>query len=207
MISVLFAVKGGSGTTVLAACHGVLATAPTLLVDLDGDAPGALGLAEPDGPGVLDWLRSGADASRLARLEFGATATLSVLPRGAPGPVPPERWPMLAAALVAEARDVIVDAGTAPPPPSLTSVADRTLLVTRGCYLAVRAAARARLDPTGIVLLHEPGRSLGARQIEDAIGAPVVATVLVDPGIARAVDAGLISSRLPTGLRRALRAA
>ncbi len=207
MISVLFAVKGGSGTTVVAACQGVVATTPTLLVDLGGDVPGALGIAESDGPGVLDWLRSDADASRLARLECGVGAALSVLPRGAPGPVPPDRWAALATALVAERRDVVVDAGTAPPPPDLVSVADRTLLVTRGCYLAVRAAVRARISPSGIVLVLEPGRSLGAREIEAALGVPVVATVLVDPGVARAVDAGLVSSRLPTGMRRALRAA
>ena len=50
--------KGGSGTTVIAAALGLVLShhRPTLLVDLGGDAPAALGMAEPSGPGVHDWL-------------------------------------------------------------------------------------------------------------------------------------------------------
>ena len=42
-----------------------------LLVDLAGDVPAALGLPEPDGPGLTDWLAAGADvpADGLGRLE------------------------------------------------------------------------------------------------------------------------------------------
>ncbi len=207
MISVLYAAKGGSGTTVLTASIGATAERPTLLVDLAGDVPGALGLAEPDTPGVLDWLRSDAPAVRLHDLEIDGAQGLSVLHRGAPGAAPGPRWDALAAALALDGRDIVIDAGTGDPPTALVAAADRTLLVCRACYLGLRAAARARTRPTGIVLVEEPGRSLGVGAVEAAIGAPVVASVLLDPAIARAVDSGLLAGRVPRGLRRVLRAA
>jgi hypothetical protein len=40
--------------------------------------------------------------------------------------------------------------------------------------------------------------------VEDCVGAPVVAEVSVDPQVARAVDAGLLATRLPRGLAREL---
>jgi hypothetical protein len=55
-----------------------------------------------------------------------------------------------------------------------------------------------------VVLVTEPGRSLGRTDVERAIGAPVVADVAVDPQVARAVDAGLLLHRLPRGLARDL---
>jgi hypothetical protein len=58
--------------------------------------------------------------------------------------------------------------------------------------------------PSEIVLLTEPGRALGRGDVERAVGAPVVAEVAVDPQVARAVDAGLLTSRLPRGLAREL---
>jgi hypothetical protein len=61
--------------------------------------------------------------------------------------------------------------------------------------------------PTGIVLVTEPGRALGARDVERAIGAPVVAEVPYDPAVARAVDAGLLATRLPGSIARPLRGA
>lgn len=204
-ISVLYAVKGGSGTTTMAAAIGATARTPTLLVDLDGDVSGALGLPERDGPGVLDWLRSDADPSRLRDLEVDGGGGLRVLPRGRPGTASSERWAALAAALVADRRDVVVDAGTGEPPVELVAVADRTLLVCRACFLGLRDAQRSRTRPTGVVLVHEPGRSLGRADVESSVGAPVVATVLIDPGIARSVDSGLLSNTLPIGMRRALR--
>lgn len=207
MISICFAAKGGSGTTVVTASMAIAATGPMLAVDLAGDLPAVLGLAEPDGPGALDWLRSSAPPVRLGSLLTSATCGLTVLPRGAPGPVPVERWPALAAWLTEWDGDVVVDAGTATPPAALLARADRTLLVTRACYLALRAAVRQATRPTGVVLVDEPGRALRAPDIEAALGAPLVATVLVDPAIARAVDAGLLAGRLPAGLRRVLRAA
>jgi hypothetical protein len=61
--------------------------------------------------------------------------------------------------------------------------------------------------PTGIVLVDEPGRSLRAHDVEASLGVPIVATVLVDPAVARAVDAGLLIAHLPAGFRRAMQLA
>jgi hypothetical protein len=58
-----------------------------------------------------------------------------------------------------------------------------------------------------VVLVTEPGRALDRGDVERVVGAPVRAEVAVDPAVARAVDAGLLVSRLPRGLERSLRRA
>lgn len=204
MLTVCWAAKGGSGTTVVAVTSALAADRPSLLVDVAGDAPTVLGVEATDRPGVADWLRSEAPPERLAALEQRVDDTAAVVPTGtteADGAV--ERWSALARHLAAEPRRVVVDAGTRPPP-ALLNAADRSLLVTRPCYLALRAAAARAERPTGVVLVDEPGRALRAADVEAAVGAPIVATVLVDPAVARAVDAGLLVSRLPGAYRRAI---
>jgi hypothetical protein len=208
MITMCWGAKGGSGTTVVAATLALAHDHPTVLVDLDGDVPAALGIAEPDGPGLFDWMRSDAPASRLGALEIRARGQVTVLPRGHAARAEPDRWPELLAWMRGEARRIVIDAGSAcDPPPDLARVADHALLVTRPCYLALRAAARSRSKPTGIVLVDEPGRALRAHDLEASLGVPVVATVLVDPAVARAVDAGLLIAHLPAGFRRAMQLA
>ncbi len=218
-ITICWAAKGGSGTTTVAAAAALARPAPTLLVDLAGDIPIVLGLPEPDGPGSLDWLRSSAPAERLQHLEIDVDATTTLLPAGGavatsvlPGSptelhVSIERWQALACALADDHRNVVIDAGTSSPAPSLLTTADHRWLVTRACYLSLRAAAAQHAHPTGIVLVFEPGRSLRRSDIEQSLGAPVVAELLVDPAIARAVDAGLLLARVPGPLRRRLREA
>ncbi|MDO8364331.1 MAG: hypothetical protein Q7V88_15675 [Actinomycetota bacterium] len=220
--------KGGSGTTVVSAALALVLSRrrPTLLVDLAGDAPAALGLPEPAGPGVADWLASPtADAAALHRLAVPATDTLALLPRGSQAPG--GRWADLAVALAGAttasalegtaagpagdagtgAGAVVVDAGTGAPPPALLAAATHQLLVTRPCYLALRRAAASGLQPSGIVLLTEPGRALTAHDVERALGAPVVAELAYDPTVARAVDAGLLAARLPRSLAQQLKGA
>jgi hypothetical protein len=53
--------------------------------------------------------------------------------------------------------------------------------------------------------VREPGRALTRRDVEEVLGVPVRAEVDVDPAVARAVDAGLLASRLPRALERGLR--
>jgi MinD superfamily P-loop ATPase len=208
---VCWSVKGGSGTTVVAAALSLLLcrTNPTLLVDLCGDAPGALGMPEPAGPGVVDWLASptsGADA--LHRLAVPARDGLEVVPCGSRStPVPPTRWWSLGEALQQPGRTVVVDAGVGAPHAALLPAGAHSLLVVRPCYLAIRRAVAAEARPTGIVLVTEPGRALGARDVERAVSAPVVAEVPYDPSVARAVDAGLLAVRLPGSIARPLRGA
>lgn len=206
MLTICWAAKGGSGTTVFAAARALSSPRPTLLVDLAGDASTVLGLTGADLPGVHDWLRSEAAPSRLVRLEQGATSRLSVIAAGAhhPSVDASGRWVELARHLRAESRDVIVDAGTGRPPGALLEVADERLLVTRQCYVALRHAVAQGVVPTGVVVVEEPGRALDRRDIEASLGVPVVATALLDPAIARAVDAGLLVSRLPATWRKQL---
>lgn len=208
MLTICWAAKGGSGTTVYAVARALAVDTPTLLVDLAGEAMTVLGLPEPDGPGVDDWLRSDAGPDRLTRLEQPATDLLSVLPAGRRGPDrDPRRWFELGAHLRAEPRGVIVDAGTGQPPAALIAAADQTLLVTRACYLALTRATTLGANPSGVVLVEEPGRKLRPADVEASVGSPIVATVLLDPAIARAVDSGLLLSRLPAAWRRQLRRA
>lgn len=200
--------KGGSGTTVIAAALALVLARRhhppdvTTVVDLAGDLPAALGIAEPSSPGVRDWLASPtADAQALDRLPVTVNDTLQLLPTGSGQPIA-ERWSDLADNLVQ--RGAVVDAGTGIPPTELVAAAEHNLLVTRPCYLALRLAANSGITPTGIVLVGEPGRALRARDIERAVGAPVVAELHYDPAVARAVDAGLLAARLPATLANTL---
>lgn len=72
------------------------------------------------------------------------------------------------------------------------------LTVLRGpCYVALRTiVVEPGSRPDGIVLVTEAGRSLTSRDVADVTGVPVVATVSVDPGVARTIDAGLLVARL-----------
>lgn len=205
---VCWSVKGGSGTTVVAAALALLhaESRPTIVVDLGGDLPATLGMAEPGGPGVSEWLRSpAADQAGLLRLAEPVGAALHVLPRGN-GPLALGRWPELVDALGRSGHEVVVDAGMQLPPDQFGTDAI-SLLVTRACYLALRRAAQATARPTGVIVLSEPGRVLSARDIEHTVGAPVVAQIPWDPAVARAVDAGLLATRVPVSLQQTLRRA
>jgi MinD-like ATPase involved in chromosome partitioning or flagellar assembly len=215
-----WAAKGGAGTTVVAtALARVLAQgapAGALLADLAGDVLAVLGLPDPAGPGLAEWLAAGEDVppDALARLEVAGPAGLRVLPwaGGAPAAAPSgldERATVLAAVLAADPRPTVVDCGTGPVGAGLVaaSAATTSLLVLRPCYLALKAALRAPLRPSGVVLVLEPGRALGAPEVEDVLGVPVRAVVGTDPAVARAVDAGSLGDHLPRRLERALRRA
>lgn len=211
MLLACWSSKGGAGTTVVAASLALVLGRRThggaLLVDLAGDAPAVLGLPEPGGPGLAGWLRAGVDVpvDALGRLELVAAPELALLPRGS-GDLRPERADVLAALLASDDRAVVADCGVAPTGAALTlaGCATRSVLVTRACFLSLRRALTAPLRPSEIVLLTEPGRSLGRHDVEDCIGAPVVAEIAVDPAVARAVDAGLLAARLPRSLSREL---
>lgn len=213
MLIACWSAKGGSGTTVVSvALAGMLARPPSsgaLLADLGGDVPAVLGMAEPSGPGLGEWLASGAEvpADALTRLEVPGPGALRVLPAGAAALDASGRAEVLAALLAADPRPVVADCGSGPGGPGLAvaAAASVSLLVLRPCYLSLRRALQAPLRPSGVILVSEPGRSLGRSDVEGVLGVPVRAVVGVDPAIARAVDAGLLASRLPRSLERALR--
>ena len=213
MLITCWAAKGGVGTTTVAAALAVLASDrdPTLFVDLAGDAALALGIAAPDGPGLEDWLRSATtDRAALGRLTVEVTPSLRLLSPGGPatGPEPPADLHRLIEVLACEPGPVVVDAGVVwtdrDRVVSLLEASDRSVLVTRPCYLALRRAIDLGVRPTAAVVVTEPGRALRSSDVSRAIDATVVAEVPVDPAVARAIDAGLALTRLPRLLRRSL---
>ncbi len=170
-----------------------------------------LGLPEPDGPGLSDWLAAGPDVpdDALRRLEIDAAPGLALLARGPTGSAGSGRPEALAGALAVERRPVVADCGRADDGAALAVAAGATLslLVLRPCYLALRRALAAPLRPTGVILVGEEGRSLGRRDVEEVLGVPVRAEIAYDPAVSRAVDAGLLSRRVPRALERSLREA
>lgn len=218
--------KGGTGTSVVAAALALLLArrpAGALLVDLRGDQPALLGVREPSGPGVGDWIVRGSDAppDALGRLEVDVADGLRLLPRGSwDDPTADgvdDQVAILGPLLRSERRGVVVDAGCPPSPGegmppaaavatrALTAAAVTSLLVTRPCYLALRRAVAVGVRPHGIVLVGEGGRALQPDDVAQVVGAPVVAEVRTDPAVARVVDAGLLVSRMPRVLEGALR--
>lgn len=207
MLIAYWAAKGGSGATVLAAAHAVAVaqSRPTVLVDLDGDLPAALGVADP-ATGVGEWAAAGAavPADAFERISVEVAPNLRLVGRGH-GPLSVARAAVLAGLLSAMPRTVIVDCGTRPGAVAQTVArsADRSILVTRACYLALRRCQHSPLAPTEVALVRESQRALEPADLEAAIGAPIRLQVAVDPNVARAVDAGLLVSRPPRSLRRA----
>ena len=213
---VCWSVKGGSGTTVVASTIALMRAAESqrgaLLIDLAGDVPAVLGLAESSGPGITDWFANCDHGSRmtLQSIAIQATANLQIIAHGSKQLDAKEKenrnFSELFAALKTFDLPIIVDAGCGLPSPDLLAQASSSLLVTRPCYLSLRRAAQLSVSPTGIVLINEAGRALGKHDVEAVIGAPVVAEIDFDAAIARAVDAGLLASRIPTIMSKQLAA-
>jgi MinD-like ATPase involved in chromosome partitioning or flagellar assembly len=84
-VIVCWSLKGGSGTTVVSAALALTLAqrnnAAVRIVDLVGDIPSALGIAEPSGEGVTDWLQQ-PQCAPIQSLQIPATARVSLLPRG-----------------------------------------------------------------------------------------------------------------------------
>ena len=206
---VCWSLKGGSGTTVVSAALALTLaqrnTATVRIVDLAGDIPSALGIAEPSGEGVTNWLQQQRFA--IQSLQIPVTARVSLIPRGdgqlMHHDLTTEHCNTLATELDTSNELTVVDAGSGHIP-QLVNNATTSLLVIRPCYLALRKAAHLAVKPHGIVLINEPGRSLGKRDVESVVGAPVLVELPLDPTIARCVDAGLLASRIPTLLSQHL---
>ncbi len=213
MLIACWSVKGGVGTTVSSIGVALAAAArpsvgAVLLVDLAGDLPLCLGLAEPAGPGLAAWLEAGPDAppDALARLQVPVWPGLAVLPRGE-GPLSCARSGVLVQLLSRPGRTVVVDCGQLTQPglaQEVAAAADRSLLVSRLCMLGLRRAIQAPVRPSGVIVVREPGRSLDLGDVEATVGAPVVAEVALDPSVARLVDVGLLRGRLPRSFAGAL---
>lgn len=172
----LFGAKGGVGTTTVAAALALTASTDRL-TDVRAvhrdDLYAMLGFGGRDYPDGQPVTGN----HNLTMFDFGARAELG-------GTI------------------IVTDHGT-----DLVRIGDDgyNLLVVRGCYMAMRRAVHAEsvkhID--GIILVEEPGRALGRREVADVIGKPIVATIPVKDTICRAIDAGVLVSRLPDDLRRA----
>ena len=218
MLVCFWSPKGGSGTSVIAAAAAIVLAGdrPTRVADLAGDLPAVLGLAADPEPGLRDWLRVGPEAptEALDRFAVDAGGGLTLLPAGTGEltDATAASGAALAVALGADPRPTVVDAGVlgagAPGAArALVEVADANVIVVRGCYLALRRAVRIDLTAraAGAVYVDEAGRSLGARDVTNVLGVPILATVAVRASTARAVDAGVLTTRLPDALARPAR--
>ena len=212
MFITVTATKGGAGATTVAATIGLAAPDGATLVDLTGDLAAAIGAGDDQGVGVADWLTSDAPVERLDELVVEVDRSSSVLlPHGssheAAVSAAGDRWSLLldwCDRRSASSAAVVVDAGSNT---AAVRGADHAghgieVLVTRACFLALRRRGAGATTPQGVVLIGEPGRSLGPRDVERTLGAPVLATMPWDPTVARAIDAGLAVSSLPRTMRR-----
>lgn len=211
MLLALWSPKGGSGTSVVAAAVSLVLArrGPARLVDLAGDQPAIFGLPpEPgrtEGGGLTEWLARG-PLSPTEALDAAERAVAPALTLLALTSVPDEMIPAESgAALAAALRDgppTVVDAGLAAGAPAardLVEAADASVVVVRGCYLALRRAVRCPLvgRAAGVVLVEEPGRALAAQDVADVLGRPVLARFPLRSSVSRAVDAGVLAGRLP----------
>lgn len=220
MLVACWSVKGGVGTTVLAALLAVHMAREgdrsVVAVDMADDLGAALGAAaNDDGSGVVDWWNAGvrAPSDALGGLAEPVADRLGVIGRGSGA------WNRLDAAEVFEMHSrlrsvsdvVVVDCGRLDLAGADAAMAtwiarhsDVSLMVARPCYLQLRRCVSLPVEPTGVVLMAEPGRSLGPADVARVTGIPVLAQIAVDASIARAVDAGLLASRMPRGVNRVL---
>ena len=206
MLTTCWSLKGGVGTSVVAATLALRTAASgvdCLLVDLGGDQPAVLGTSAPSGPGVADWLTAGPDVpiDALAQLETPVVDRLSLLHRGSGGgELTEDRLAVLGAVLAGTPRPCVVDAGPTALNGRWWEGLGASLLVLRPCYLALRRVGTVDAS-TEVVLVEEPGRALSAADVSAATGSRVRCRLQWDPAVARAVDAGLLATRLPRSVR------
>jgi cellulose biosynthesis protein BcsQ len=191
--------KGGNCTTVTASAFAIVSAmrgTNTLLIDLCGDVPAAIGMAEPHGPGINDWLNEEniGDPQQMVMLGTPVIPGLVVLHRGARFVTGEPRWEALATAISALPHDVIIDAGTTYVPDALTQAVNNVSMVVKPCYLSLRRASRLP-RPSNVFVIKEENRALTVKDVGNVLGVPVAAEIPYEAAISRAVDAGLLTAR------------
>ena len=205
-ITALYATKGGQGVTTTTAALALLTAQTghrTLLIDTGHDLPAALGLecGNTNQPGLADYLEP-ASRTTVADITTPVAENLDIISRGATPIVFSTHTYGLLTSGLGHYDHVIID--TTDNAYAWTLHVDHRVLTTRPCYLALRRSTITP-RPTHVVLINEPGRALNAQDIEAVTGVPVTATIPYETGIARTIDAGLLTTRLPRALTRALR--
>lgn len=210
MLVICRSVKGGAGTSVVAAALASLSsrTTSTLLVDLAGDQPAIFGSVTPVA-GLADWLQT-PHGDSLVGTAIDVDDNLRIVPTGDARLPHSESatWGELTRQLVEHSRaatNVIVDLGSVVSPSALLEAADRVLLIVRPCYLTLRRAVTLGDIADSVIVVDEDQRALRPRDVESVLGLPVAAIVKVHPMIARRVDAGILHGRLPDSLVSPLR--
>ena len=213
MIIWYWSVKGGVGTSVMAAATAIRLSSQrqdTILVDLMGDQPVLLGLNDTGGlvpgPGIGDWVAAGSNvaADAIGRLLEDVTPHFRLLRRGASSPPldEPHRL-MLGLEMLAKNGMVVVDAGMDVGVLRSSLAAEHnSVCILRSCYLALARAQRISGPYDHVILVEEPGRALRSQDVAAAVGSTQIERVPWDPRVSRAVDAGTIVSTLPPPLRR-----
>jgi hypothetical protein len=216
VLVVCWSPKGGSGTSVVTIGLAIVESrsdtphgkrASTVIVDLAGDIPAILGMDDPL-IGLAEWITE-PTAFDIRALLIDHGNCLRVLPRGRAS-LPESRsgaWSRFLLELTDLSNSgctVIVDAGRGPIPRPMEAVADHQYLVTRPCYLALRRAQFVHHTSKAAIVVTEPDRALRPSDVAKVLGLPIAATLEISADIARRVDAGIISSRPPAELIRAL---
>lgn len=192
--------KGGNCTTVTASAAALLSAMHgrhTLLIDLCGDVPATLGMAEPTRPGINDWLaeHNSSDAASMVLLGEPVVDGLVVVHRGSKFVDGQPRWRQLADALSNLPHTVIIDAGNGFIPADIAQSVSAVTMVTKPCYLSLRRATTMP-RPHNVVVVREEGRALTTADVGNVLNVPVIAEVPHSAAIARAVDAGLLPARV-----------
>jgi hypothetical protein len=202
-----WSVKGGSGCSTVAAALALLASATTeaLAVDLRGDLVPLLGV--PDRTvGLSTWCRAFPEVATdgLSRIETPSKPGLAVLQHGDDEPPGLEALDALVALLLDDPRPVVVDVGTdAAGLRAFATASDLSILVTQPCYVSCARLGRVT-RPSGLVTVRAPWHAISDRDLEEVVGAPVLATVPFERSIGVALDAGMLVAGLPRSLRRNL---
>ena len=164
-MNVCWSLKGGSGTTVVAAGLALAAARRgirPLLIDLAGDLPAVLGV-EGAGPGVTDWCSAadgpGPEALEQLAIEVPGGTRLVALGTSGWHDAEAERVAALAGHLVQSDGPLVIDVGnlgTTSVPEALLGPlverATRSILVTRACYLSLRKLPAQVRRPTEVAL-------------------------------------------------------
>lgn len=209
MFVIVSSVKGGVGTSVTSAALALLLardpSRPTYLIDLGGgDQSDILGLpAITDG--LIAWFS--APDRRLADLAVPVNDSLRLVAPG-DGALPTDSSWMAPLALALDdlrsSAHVVIDAGQLDTTTHLDPLADRRLMVMRPCYIGLRHVTTAINHWDGLVLVRPPDRVLTTRDVAHVCDMPLAAEITMTPDVSRAVDAGVLRTRLPHGLVRAL---
>ncbi|MCB1029847.1 MAG: hypothetical protein KDA95_00830 [Acidimicrobiales bacterium] len=212
MLIACWSLKGGAGvSTVVAAIAQagvVTGRGPVAIADLCGDQALLHGVGWGAGAGLRGWTRAGPDVppDALERLLEPLSEDMSLLGPGT-GRWVGERAEALGKALSQMAGLVVADVGQAIHTAvgrAVVEGADRSVLVIRACPLSMRAVADLTLKPDCVVLVRDPRRWLGWREVAERCGVPVVAEIDLDPAVGKCADVGIIHRPLPKRFVQAL---